>query len=254
MNSSGMGTRPQVPRAAEGRPPGPDNVMIVRDALRTALVRGDYADRPLPGEHELQRVFGASRATVRRALDILRDEGMIKRLRGSGTLVGIEKIPHRDIGFKGLGGPGSSIVHIVAERRVIKVPDMVADLLGVGIDEPILYLRRKTITGTGQIVSMFTSYLTLPLAEPLADPAADLSGEYYGTLESLIGRRLRENTMVLEAVQADDITAHEMEIESGAPVFRYERVLLLDVDEPLEFGVGFQRGDRIRLLLDGTRP
>lgn len=253
MNSSSTGERWEVPRAAEGRAPGPDNVMIVRDALRAALARGDYADQPIPTESELQRIFGASRATVRRALDILRDEGMIIRLRGSGTLVGIEKIPHRDLGFKGLGGPGSSIVHIVAERRVIKVPDLIADLLGIGYEKPILYLRRKTITATGQTVAMFSSYLKLPLAEPLADPVADLSGEYYGTLESLIGRRLREHTMVLEAVRADDITAREMAIESGAPVFRYERVLLLDVDEPLEFGVGFQRGDRIRLLLSGTR-
>jgi len=227
--------------------------MIVRDSLRAALVRGDYAHAPLPSEAELQRMFGASRATVRTALGILQDEGLIQRLRGTGTLVGIEKIRQTASGFRGLGGPGTSIVHVLADRRVIDAPGMIAGLIDVAPGTPILYLRRKTIAGDGVTVSMFSSYLRLPRAQPLLDPNADLSGEYYSTLESLIGCRIREDNRVLEALNADEVTAAEMQVEPGAAVFRYERLIRLDLGEPLEFGVGYQRGDRVRLAHANVR-
>lgn len=227
--------------------------MVVRDVLRSALVRGRYASTPLPSEAELQRMFGATRSTVRTALAILTRDGLVQRLRGTGTFVGAEKIPQLDHGFQGLGGPGSSIFHVVADRRVIEAPELIAPLLGVAAGDPLLYLRRKTFTAEGEVVSMFTGYLRLPLAQPLLDPGADLSGEYYDTVERLLGRRIREDRVVLEASCADELTAAEMQIEVGAPVFQHERIIRLDRDETLEFGVGFQRGDRIRILRERTR-
>ena len=246
--------RARVPsRAERGAPVAPDTVMIVRDVLRAALVRGQYASSPLPSEPELQRMFGATRSTIRTALAILTREGIIHRVRGTGTFMGAEKIRQPGDGFQGLGGVGSSIFHVVAERRVIDAPELTAPLLGIDAGVPMLYLRRKTITADGAVVSMFSSYLSLPLGEPLNDPSADLSGEYYATLERLLGRRILEDRVVLEASCADEYTAAEMQIEVGAPVMQYERLIRLDHDEPLEFGVGFQRGDRIRILRERMR-
>lgn len=233
--------------------PGPDNLMIVRDVLRAGLVRGMYGGTPLPSEAELQKMFHASRGTIRRALNILSEEGLIQRMRGTGTFTGPAKTRQIDEGFQGLGGPGSSIFHLVAERRTIEAPELIAPILRIQPGSPMLYLRRKTITGDGTVVSMFTSYLRLPLAEPLGDPSTDLSGEYYSTVEALLGRRIIEDDVMLEALPADEAVAAEMDIGAGSPVFHYERILLLDGNEPLEFGVGFQRGDRVRLHRSRTR-
>lgn len=227
--------------------------MIVRDVLRAALVRGRYDGTALPSEAELQKMFGTSRGTIRRALNILSEEGLVQRMRGTGTFTGPAKTRQIDHGFQGLGGPGSSIFHLVAERRVIEAPQLIAPLLGMQPGAPMLYLRRKTITGDGAVVSMFTSYLRLPLAEPLADPSTDLSGEYYSTVEALLGRRIVEDDVMLEALPADEVVAAEMGIAVASPVFHYERVLLLNGNEPLEFGVGSQRGDRVRLHRSWTR-
>ncbi len=57
----------------------------------------------LPSEHMLQKKFGYSRQTVRTALDVLEHEGLISRVRGSGTFVsyetGISKSGRQHIGL-----------------------------------------------------------------------------------------------------------------------------------------------------------
>jgi DNA-binding GntR family transcriptional regulator len=56
--------------------------------LRRAIGSGTYGPRdPIPSESTLQEEHGVSRGTVRRALDILRDEGLIITITGRGTFV-----------------------------------------------------------------------------------------------------------------------------------------------------------------------
>ncbi|QFG26516.1 GntR family transcriptional regulator [Actinomadura sp. WMMB 499] len=60
----------------------------IASALRERVVDGTYrAGTPLPGEHELSREFGVARNTLRRALDVLQDEGLIVVVTGVGRFV-----------------------------------------------------------------------------------------------------------------------------------------------------------------------
>lgn len=55
------------------------------DALRARIVARDLGPGgALAGEHELAREYGTSRVTVRRALDVLRQEGLVVSRRGAG--------------------------------------------------------------------------------------------------------------------------------------------------------------------------
>ncbi len=65
----------------------PRYVQVATD-LRAALARGDFADGDqLPTETALCTRYGVSRFTVREALRRLQAEGLIRRRRGSGTVV-----------------------------------------------------------------------------------------------------------------------------------------------------------------------
>lgn len=58
----------------------------VYSVLRNRVIAGEYQkDTPIPGEHDLARDFDVSRVTVRKALDVLEREGLIRRVHGSGT-------------------------------------------------------------------------------------------------------------------------------------------------------------------------
>ena len=49
----------------------------------------------LPTEMEISRQYKLNRHTVRRALDVMEQEGLVYRLRGKGTFVSAKKIPYR---------------------------------------------------------------------------------------------------------------------------------------------------------------
>lgn len=56
--------------------------------LRRMIQSGELRPRdPLPSESQLQQEHGVSRGTIRRALDILRNEGLIVTIAGRGTYV-----------------------------------------------------------------------------------------------------------------------------------------------------------------------
>ncbi|MCR5626170.1 MAG: GntR family transcriptional regulator [Lachnospiraceae bacterium] len=67
--------------------------------LSNVLKEGDK----LSSEHQLQKKFGYSRQTVRAALDKLEEDGLITRVRGSGTYVSYkghdEKFPRKSVGL-----------------------------------------------------------------------------------------------------------------------------------------------------------
>jgi DNA-binding LacI/PurR family transcriptional regulator len=67
--------------------------------LRTAIEQGIYAaGQPIPSERELTKNHGLSRTTVRRAIQLLVDEGMVYRQPGSGTYVGRRQPPVLEVG------------------------------------------------------------------------------------------------------------------------------------------------------------
>ena len=56
--------------------------------LRDQIQSGELRPRdPVPSELQLQQRHGVSRGTVRKALDILRSEGLIQTFPGRGTFV-----------------------------------------------------------------------------------------------------------------------------------------------------------------------
>ena len=63
------------------------------DALRARIVARDLGPGgALAGELELAREYGVSRVTVRRALDVLRREGLVTSRRGSGWFAALDPV------------------------------------------------------------------------------------------------------------------------------------------------------------------
>jgi GntR family transcriptional regulator len=58
------------------------------DILRERIERGQLAPGdPLPSETTLQQEYEVSRGTVRRAVEMLRDHGLVVTVQGRGTFV-----------------------------------------------------------------------------------------------------------------------------------------------------------------------
>lgn len=64
------------------------NYMRIYRDLKDAIHSGKYAaNSQIPTEAELQKVYGVSRITLKKAMELLRDDGLICRFPGKGTFV-----------------------------------------------------------------------------------------------------------------------------------------------------------------------
>jgi len=79
----------------------------IYDQLFTQIKNGFYpAGSKLPTENELAAIFGVSRMTLRQALSLLQDDGLIKSVHGKGSFVTKrEQGPPKRRGLEKLGNP-----------------------------------------------------------------------------------------------------------------------------------------------------
>jgi DNA-binding GntR family transcriptional regulator len=60
----------------------------VADVIAARITDGTYLpDRPIPSESHIQQEFGIARDTVRAAVGVLRERGLVVTVRGKGTYV-----------------------------------------------------------------------------------------------------------------------------------------------------------------------
>jgi GntR family transcriptional regulator len=60
----------------------------VADILRSRIQSGQLLpDRPVPSETQLQQEFGVARGTARKAIALLRDQGLVVTVKGRGSYV-----------------------------------------------------------------------------------------------------------------------------------------------------------------------
>jgi GntR family transcriptional regulator len=126
----------------------------------------------LPSQRELASQFGVSIMTVRQALQLLADEGLVEARHGSGTYVA-DRYP-LDVGHlrsfaSDLSAQGAEITTELLAAGIVTPPADVSDRLAV--TGQVFALRRLRLSG-GRPLIVQTSYLPAPLAPTLE--AADL--------------------------------------------------------------------------------
>lgn len=158
----------------------------VADELRRRIQAGDYAPGSvLPSELELLGEFGVSRNTVRGAVGILRNEGLVYSVKGRGSFVR-QQLPVRRLAssryrVNAAGAPGTSFTadqgitwdqyRLDKAFQEVPAPTEVAELLGVDRGTPLLE-RRLVFWSKGFPQQISTSYYPLAMVEgtPVADP------------------------------------------------------------------------------------
>jgi GntR family transcriptional regulator len=198
-------------------------------ALQERVGGGEFAaGELLPSESELSAAYGASRITVRRALEELRGEGLVDSRQGYGWFVAADPL-HQTLGRLGtieaqLAGRG-----VVAERRVldfgfVKAPRRVRDLLGA---ETVLRVRRLNLAD-GRPFARVTVWVPEELGAGLSRRDVEQSSFY-----DLLGVRLGGARQTIGAAAASAADAAVLEVPEGSPVLRCERVTRTVDDVPV---------------------
>jgi GntR family transcriptional regulator len=157
-------------RTASDRQP---KYLRIHAALRDRITSGQWPPgQPLPAQRELAGEFGVSIMTLRQALQVLADDGLIDTRHGSGTFVAARYAYHlghlRSFGAD-LAGQGAEISTRLLAADTVTPPEPVGARLGLSGPGQVLRLRRLRLAD-GRPVIVQTSYLPGHLA-PVVDPA-----------------------------------------------------------------------------------
>ncbi|HEY8544988.1 MAG TPA: GntR family transcriptional regulator [Acidimicrobiales bacterium] len=198
----------------------------IADDLRRRVENGDFAAGGLlPSESELSGGYGVSRVTVRKALELLREEGLIDSRQGFGWFVAADPL-RQALGFLGTIEGQLESLGVASERRVVafgfvKAPPRARQVLH---STTVLQVRRVNLAD-GQPFARVTVWCPEDLGASLSRKDVERA-PFYDLLDVTIGRA----TQTIGAAAADAADAELLEVPVGSPVLRCERVTW-DTDE-----------------------
>lgn len=213
----------------------------IRDLLRSAIMHGDIASGVLPSETELMVSFSASRQVIRDALELLRDEGVVQRLQGTGTLVTPTRVTHN---FDVLRGPVQEVEHRIVGISEEVAPPSVARALALPIGSSCGVVELVTSLSGVPLDSATTYVLAgfLPVVATL-----DAHDDWF-SLYARAGISLGATEHSIEASVADTYSAALLGVDAGHPLLVLERLVRDAAGVPVEFAFTRIRGDRLTLL------
>lgn len=225
--------------------------------VRRTLADQISAGRLRPGqrlgaERALADELGVSRATLRQALAVLEEGGLVRRVpgRGGGTFVSTAKI-ERDLS-RVVGVPALLRSQgVVAGTRVMSARLAVADETAA---------RELRLRSGGLVIDLVRIRLAdgSPISVEHAMLPADrfpgllelpLAGSVYELLDEYFDTRPKEALERIEVVTASPDEAQILEVSTGAPLLSITRTAVDSADEPFEFSHDLFRGDRTRIVV-----
>jgi GntR family transcriptional regulator len=211
----------------------------------------------MPSESELGAMFKVSRITVRQALGDLQKEGLIFKIHGKGTFVSKPKAFQNVSTLQGLAesmtGRGYEVINRLRSFRFVPADKLVAERLNVAEGETVTQIRRVRLINR-EPVSLEMTWLPKHLGERLEN--ADLvTRDIFLILENDCGLTLGHADLAIDAVLADSDLTQALEVETGSPIMRIERLTHTADGQPVDFEYLYYRGDafQYRLRIDRHR-
>lgn len=204
----------------------------------------------IPSEDTLIKKFGVSRGVIREVLHLLREQGLIERVRGAGTFVlAPGPILHPVDESRDLAQDVNSVAPRIAIRCRAVSPHIctafTADKLAVPVGSSVVIMESLT-TLDGYPVSVRTAFLPAePFGVILDDPRIDLHCSPYELISEVIGEPIGDTDLEISCSNADALTADLLRVPVGFALLDTSRVLRAVDGTPLEFSISHARADHL---------
>lgn len=207
--------------------------------LQTTMLSGKLGpNTALPTERDLAATYNVSRDTVRKAIRLLEEQGVLYSDHGRGTFTAPDAIRRmsRSLGsfsedtLKLGGSPGQKILLM----KNVAASMAISSLLQIEEQVPLLRIKRLRLMN-GALVGVQDSYLKLPPGAKLERKELERTGSLYRILIDKCGIDPSESLESVGAIAAtaDDVTL--LGVSVGTPLLVCERIMLSDRREPIEY-------------------
>lgn len=223
----------------------------VASDLREAIVNDVYhVGARIPTEPELSHLYGVSRITVRKAIEILVEEGLLAKRQGKGTFVQeTHRAPmvhdDRRAALNGFSAscrqnglePGSTLLR----REVVDVPPAAREFFGEGAR---LIAIDRVCTAAGTPI-MIDHCLFVREGHEFLETAELENASLFDLIRNATGQcSHRDSAQTLSIQLADEQVAHALSVPVGEPLFSLEGLYRDQDGNPLYAGKQLIIGSR----------
>ncbi len=206
----------------------------------------------LPPERELSETLGVNRMTLRQALQVLENQGLLVRRQGNGTFVAgpkIERQAGRLVSFtRGMlrrgYKPGAQVISF--EQRPVEAAIALHLRLPVSASVYVIH-RLRSINSEPVMLERYT----IPVERfPGLEQHDLVNRSMYEIMEKEYRVSVNHAHQSLEPVIAAEYEANLLGILPGAPLMLERRVSFDHANLPVEFGRDLYRGDRFSFVTE----
>jgi GntR family transcriptional regulator len=219
--------------------------------LREKIISGEYpGGMKLPSERELCEGYGVSRITIRHALRLLEDQGLIERTPGRGTFVRTNKprkVPISDMDYVHSVKMSLPNMHReLIDTRKITPPDDIAQNLELLKADSCLLIERLDILDQ-EPLSYDRGYIPLDFSTSIDDQLL-VQVEFLDLWLKKQGLVISYIQSSTEAVRADEVTARRLGMTKGDPVLLTIEIFYTPGGRPAAQFNTHYHGDRFKLV------
>lgn len=225
----------------------------IADAIRLDIIGGKLAagDR-LPTEALLAERFSANRHTVRRALAVLAEEGVVGAEQGRGTFVRNARRLSYPIGKRtrfreGLRGQASSLTSVSLSHRLENATAAAAQALGIRAGSKVVRLEGLS-TADGVSISRSTTWLPYRRFPDFAERIARLAS----TTETFASYGINDYSRASTRISARHADVEETKLLGLAPGAILLVSEAVDVDaegDPISYALSRFPAERMELVV-----
>ncbi len=220
---------------------------ILREKIRNKEILPGFK---LPTERKLCSEYGVSRITVRHALMLLEEQGLIERMQGRGTFVKAakpKKIAIMDYAYSKsmkLESPGTRRKLICHE--VIIPPGEIASSLNLLQTEECHYIERLDVNA-GENLAFDQVYIPMVFSRSLKEDMLTRI-DFLSIWEQEESLKISVVREAVEAVAADDYIAKRLNVSHGSPVLMGTEIMFDKDEHPLAVFISKYRYDRFKMV------
>ncbi len=215
--------------------------------LRQQISSGQY--RPgdqLPSEAAICSRYAVSPMTVRRAVNMLLDQGLVTTVQGRGTFVKGLELGSSTFALDELQNLFRDKKHSkvkLLRTRIVPASENVAHAMAIPPGTRVIYIRRLLLRNDDPILCHEEHLIYDPM-RPIMEAEMDvtsLHGLFSGTGETDIKKGL----LVIRSILLNEEDASLLRVQPATPAFRLEHTFFDFNNQPVSFGYFICSSDRL---------
>lgn len=225
----------------------------IYNGLKAKIESGVYKPgEMLPSENQLVEEYGVTRATVRNAINKLKEEGKVHTLKGKGSYVNSPKIIQELNKIYTFGKQfyeaGYDIESEIIETYIEDCNEFIQNILQLNTKEAVIVIKLlRRLDGIPAVLQ--TMYLPTKISPDISsfDPNIE---SIYEFLERKYGVHVIKAKEYLEPIVADEYCSNILNVEINTPLFLTERITYAEGGSPVEYRKCVIRSDKVRFLVE----